>query len=172
MARLFLTGFVGHAGRGIRDRPPRRQAGRGRTPLILPDLALVGSATRACRPDAAVIDRVRTERLRSVNAAYKAALRAKRRTPWKLGKGKQASNTVAGKLADAALRDGEVRRTADARGPDAKPAAGRAPAASGPTAACLLWRFVGAARCRKIRSTVAAKRISGPDRRGGSRRRA
>ena len=92
--------------------------------------------------------------LKSINAAYKAAFGQK--PPLELGKGKQASNTVAG-LADAALRDGEAGM-ADV--PLAKGPAAVSVIRAGTDGDLLLWRFIGAAPPDAV--AVAAKRISGP----------
>jgi two-component system cell cycle sensor histidine kinase/response regulator CckA len=148
---LFLAGFVAMlVAAFVID---RRGAKRVEAPpLILPDLALVASAI-GMSPDAVAMTQA-DGTLTSVNAAYKAAFGQK--PPLELGKGKQASNMIAG-LAEAALRDGaaEIADVQLAKGPAAVSVM-----RAGADAGLLIWRFVGAAPPDAV--AVAAKRISGP----------
>ena len=147
---LFLAGFVAMlVAAFVID---RRGAKRVEAPpLILPDLALVGSAI-GLSPDAAAMTGA-DGTLISVNAAYKSAFGQK--PPLELGKGKQAAKAIAA-LVESAQRDGEASQAdvAFASGPAAVHV--RRAGANGDL---LLWHFVGAAP--PDLTAVAAKRLSG-----------
>src|SRR5687767_5314845 len=120
-------------------------------PVILPDLALVGSALGLSSDPLAMTGTDGT--LKSINPAYKARFGS--RGPLELGKGKQAAKAIA-QLRDDAARDGgcSVSDVALTGGP-ANVQVSRA----GANGDLLLWRFVGAAPPDMV--DVAAKRVSG-----------
>ncbi|MCL6740126.1 response regulator [Sphingomonas sp. RB56-2] len=147
---LFLAGFVAMlVAAFIFD---RRGAKRVETPpVILPDLALVGSALSLASDPTALTGAEGA--LRSVNPAYKA--RFGQKSPIELGKGKQGAKLLS-ELTEAALQDGEAT-TADVplTGGPVTVSVNRA----GVDGDLLLWRFVGAAPTDVL--AVAAKRVSG-----------
>jgi two-component system, cell cycle sensor histidine kinase and response regulator CckA len=120
-------------------------------PLILPDLALVGSAIGLSQDAVAMTEAGGA--LKSVNAAYKASFGQK--PPLELGKGKQAGKAIAG-LVEAARRDGEASM---AEIPLANGPAAISLTRAGANGDLLLWRIVGAAAPDML--AVAAKRVSG-----------
>ena len=147
---LFLAGFVAMlVATFVID---RRGAKRVEAPpLILPDLALVGSAIGLSQDAVAMtsVDGV----LKSVNAAYKEIFGQK--APLEIGKGKQASKMIAG-LAEAAQRDGEASLA------DVPLVGGPATVSvirAGANDDLLLWRVIGAAPTDLL--AMAAKRVSG-----------
>ena len=120
-------------------------------PVILPDLALVGSAL-GLSPDPLAMTST-DGALKSINPAYKARFGS--RGPLELGKGKQAAKVIA-QLRDDAARDGGCSM------PDVALTGGPANvqvSRAGANGDLLLWRFVGAAPPDLIE--VAAKRVSG-----------
>jgi two-component system cell cycle sensor histidine kinase/response regulator CckA len=120
-------------------------------PLILPDLALVGSALSFSSDAVAMTHADGT--LQSINPAYKAQFG--QRPPLELGKGKQAGKAIA-LLQDTARRDGESSLA------DVPLAAGPASFSvvrAGANGDTLLWRIVGAAPPDHL--GVEAKRVSG-----------
>jgi len=148
---LFLAGFVGMlVAAFVID---RRGAKRVEVePVILPDLALVGSAL-SLSPDAAVITAA-DGTLRSVNAAYKTRFGGTP-DPLAAGKDKKAAKLLAN-LRDVALRDG----SATAEGVQTRKGPLRVEASRvGIDNGLLLWRFAGDAPEDPL--DVAAKRIAG-----------
>jgi two-component system cell cycle sensor histidine kinase/response regulator CckA len=147
---LFLTGFVAMlVAVFVIDRRGARRIEVD--PLILPDLALVGSALALSSDPTAMTQPDGT--LKSINPAYKA--RFGQRPPLELGKGKQAAKAIRS-LLEAAERDGEGSM-ADV--PLAGGPANVQVARAGANGDLLLWRFVGAAPPDLL--AVAAKRVSG-----------
>jgi two-component system cell cycle sensor histidine kinase/response regulator CckA len=148
---LFLAGFVGMlVAAFVID---RRGAKRVEVePVILPDLALVGSAL-SLSPDAAVITAA-DGTLRSVNAAYKTRFGGTP-DPLEAGKDKKAAKLLAN-LRDVALRDG----SATAEGVQTRKGPLRVEASRvGIDNGLLLWRFAGDVPEDPL--DVAAKRIAG-----------
>jgi two-component system cell cycle sensor histidine kinase/response regulator CckA len=148
---LFLAGFVGMlvAAFVIDRRSARRVEVE---PVILPDLALVGSAL-SLSPDAAVITAADGS-LRSVNAAYKTRFGGTP-DPLEAGKDKKAAKLLAN-LREAALRDG----SATAEGVQTRKGPLRVEVSRvGIDNGLLLWRFAGDAPEDPL--DVAAKRIAG-----------
>jgi two-component system cell cycle sensor histidine kinase/response regulator CckA len=147
---LFLAGFVAMlVAAFIIDRRGSKRVEA--PPLILPDLALVGSVIGLSHDAVAMTSA--DGALKSVNAAYKASFGQK--TPFELGKGKQAAKAIAG-LAQVAQRDGEAGLV------DAALAGGPATISvmrAGANGDLLLWRFIGATPPDML--AVAAKRVSG-----------
>jgi two-component system cell cycle sensor histidine kinase/response regulator CckA len=148
---LFLAGFVGMlvAAFVIDRRSARRVEVE---PVILPDLALVGSAL-SLSPDAAVITAADGS-LRSVNAAYKTRFGGTP-DPLEAGKDKKAAKLLAN-LREAALRDGSAsaEEVQTRKGP-LRVEVSRVGIDNG----LLLWRFAGDAPEDPL--DVAAKRIAG-----------
>jgi two-component system, cell cycle sensor histidine kinase and response regulator CckA len=147
---LFLAGFVAMlVAAFIIDRRGTKRIEVA--PLILPDLALVGSAIGLSQDAVAMTEADGT--LKSVNGAYKSAFGQK--PPIELGKTKAASKALL-QLAEAAQRDGEASHAdmALANGP-ATISALRA----GTNGDLLLWRIVGAGPPDML--ALAAKRVSG-----------
>jgi two-component system cell cycle sensor histidine kinase/response regulator CckA len=148
---LFLAGFVGMlVAAFVVD---RRGAKRIEVePIILPDLALVGSVLNLS-PDAAAVTTTDGS-LRSVNAAYKDRFGGTT-VPLESGKDKKAAKLLVG-LLESALRDGSA-------------SADRISTASGPLRVdvsrigisneLLLWRYSGESHEDPL--DVAAKRIAG-----------
>ncbi|MFL6739070.1 MAG: response regulator [Sphingomicrobium sp.] len=148
---LFLAGFVGMlVAAFVID---RRGAKRIEVePVILPDLALVGSAL-SLSPDATVITAA-DGTLRSVNAAYKTRFGGTP-DPLEAGKDKKAAKSLAN-LRELALRDG----SATAEGIQTRKGALRVEVSRvGIDNGLLLWRFAGDAPEDPL--DVAAKRIAG-----------
>jgi two-component system cell cycle sensor histidine kinase/response regulator CckA len=148
---LFLTGFVGMlvAAFVIDRRGARRIEVE---PIILPDLALVGSALNLS-PDAAAVTAADGD-LRSVNAAYKARFGGTP-LPLDVGKNKKAAKSL-GNLREAALRDG----SGAADGLETKQGSLRVEVSRiGTSNDLLLWRFAGDLPEDPL--DVAAKRIAG-----------
>jgi len=147
---LFLAGFVAMlVAAFVFDRRGAKQVEVA--PLILPDLALVGSALGLSSDPAALTHA--DGALKSVNAAYKA--RFGQKPPLELGKGKQGSKAI-GELVETALRDGgSDMADVQLSGGPATVCVTRA----GANGDLLLWQFVGAAAPDVL--AVTAKRISG-----------
>lgn len=147
---LFLAGFVAMlVAAFIIDRRGGRRIEVA--PLVLPDLALVGSAL-GLSPDPVAMTQA-DGTLQSINSAYKAQFG--QRPPLELGKGKQAAKAIA-QLRETAQRDGESSLA------DVPLAAGRASinvVRAGANGDLLLWRIVGGAPPDLL--GVAAKRVSG-----------
>jgi two-component system cell cycle sensor histidine kinase/response regulator CckA len=147
---LFLTGFVAMlVAAFVIDRRGSKRIDVA--PLVLPDLALVGTALGLSPDPAAMTDADGT--LKSINAAYKA--RFGQRAPLELGKGKQAAKAI-GLLRETAQRDGESSLA------DLPLAGGQASVSvirAGANGDLLLWRFVGAAPPDLL--AIAAKQVSG-----------
>ncbi len=147
---LFLAGFVAMlvAAFVIDRRGARRIEVE---PLVLPDLALVGSAL-GFSPDPAALTQA-DGTLKSINPAYKD--RFGQQGPLDLGKGKQAAKAIRS-LQETAVRDGE---SSMADVPLAGGAANIQVARAGANGDLLLWRLVGTAPPDLL--SVAAKRVSG-----------
>jgi two-component system cell cycle sensor histidine kinase/response regulator CckA len=147
---LFLAGFVAMlVAAFVIDRRGARRIEVA--PLILPDLALVGSAL-GLSPDPAAMTDVEGA-LKSINPAYKA--RFGQQGPLELGKGKQAAKAIA-TLREAAARDGEsAMADVPLHGGPANVQVVRA----GANGDLLLWRLVGAAPRDPL--AVTARRVSG-----------
>ena len=148
---LFLAGFVAMlvAAFVIDRRSVRRVEVE---PIVLPDLALVGSALNLSS-DAAVITRPDGS-LMSVNAAYKARFGGTP-LPIEVGKDKAVAKALA-KLGEAALRDGSGEADSLAlKGGATKVGVTRI----GINNDLLMWRFVGDAPEDAL--DVAAKRVAG-----------
>jgi len=147
---LFLAGFVAMlVAAFVIDRRSSRRVEVA--PLILPDLALVGSALGLSLDPAAMTQADGT--LQSINSAYKSQFG--QRSPLELGKGKQATKAIA-MLRETAARDGDSSMA------DVPLAAGPASISvvrAGANGDLLLWRIVGTAPQDLI--GVAAKRVSG-----------
>jgi two-component system cell cycle sensor histidine kinase/response regulator CckA len=147
---LFLAGFVAMlVAAFVIDRRSARRIEVA--PLILPDLALVGTALGLSSDPVAMT--LADGTLKSVNAAYKA--RFGQKLPLELGKNKQAAKVIAG-LADSAQRDGEASAA------DLALAGGSATVSivrAGLGDDLLLWRFIGGAPPDPV--ALAAKRVSG-----------
>ena len=147
---LFVAGFVAMlvAAFVIDRRSSKRIAVE---PIILPDLALVGTALAVARDPAAMTAADGT--LQSINPAYKARFGA--RSPVELGKGKQAQKALA-RLCDTASREGECSL------PDI-PLGGAAAKVhvvrAGANNDLLLWRFEDARPPDPL--SQAAERMSG-----------
>jgi len=148
---LFLAGFVAMlvAAFVIDRRASRRVEVES---LILPDLALVGSALVLAPDPVAMTEADGT--LRSINPAYKERFGGGS-SPLELGSGKKAGKAL-GQLREAALRDGEASAVELAL------AAGRARASVvrvGANNDLLLWRFKSDVPLDPL--TEAAERMSG-----------
>jgi two-component system cell cycle sensor histidine kinase/response regulator CckA len=147
---LFLAGFVAMlVATFVIDRRGVKRVEVA--PLILPDLALVGTALGLSGDPLAMTAADGT--LQSINPAYKARFEA--RLPIALGEGKSAAKMLA-TLRDTALRDGEAALDeVPLKGGSAVISVRRA----GANGDLLLWRIVGAAPPDLI--DVAARRVSG-----------
>ena len=147
---LFLAGFVAMlVAAFVIDRRGARRVEVA--PVVLPDLALVGTALGLSSDPVAMTGA--DGGLKSVNAAYKA--RFGQKAPAEIGKGKQGGSAIS-QLAEAARRDGEGSMA------DVPLAGGPASVSvvrAGADADLLLWRFVGAAPPDLLE--VAGKRVSG-----------
>jgi two-component system, cell cycle sensor histidine kinase and response regulator CckA len=147
---LFLAGFVAMlVATFVIDRRGTKRIEVA--PLILPDLALVGSALGLSADPAALTDG--DGMLKSVNAEYKA--RFAQKSPIELGKGKQGGKAI-NQLVETAQRDGEASMA------DVPLAGGSATVnvmRAGANGDLFLWRFVGAVAPDML--VVAAKRVSG-----------
>jgi two-component system cell cycle sensor histidine kinase/response regulator CckA len=147
---LFLAGFVAMlVAAFVIDRRGARRIEVD--PIILPDLALVGSALALSADPTAMTEADGS--LKSINPAYKA--RFGQRAPFELGKGKQAAKAIRA-LQETATRDGEGSM-ADV--PLAVGPANVQVARAGANGDLFLWRFVGASPPDLL--AVAAKRVSG-----------
>jgi two-component system cell cycle sensor histidine kinase/response regulator CckA len=147
---LFLAGFVAMlVAAFIIDRRGSRRVEVA--PLILPDMALVGSALGLSSDPVAMTQADGT--LQSINSAYKAQFG--QRPPLELGKGKQAAKIIA-QLRETAQRDGESS-LADV--PLAGGPASIGVVRAGANGDLLLWRILGGAPSDPL--GVAAKRVSG-----------
>jgi len=148
---LFLAGFVGMlVAAFVIDRRGSRRVEL--EPIVLPDLALAGSALNLSSDAAAITDAEGA--LKAINAAYKARFSG---TPGPLdvGGGKAASNGLA-RLKDAALRDGESSAdVAVMDGAEAKIEVSRI----GVGRDLLLWRFTSESLEDPL--DLAANRIAG-----------
>ena len=148
---LFLAGFVGMlVAAFVIDRRGSRRVEL--EPIVLPDLALAGSALNLSSDAAAITDAEGA--LKAINSAYKARFSG---TPGPLDVGgdKGASNGLA-RLKDAALRDGEGSAdVAVMDGAETKIEVSRI----GVSRDLLLWRFTGESREDPL--DLAANRIAG-----------
>ena len=149
-AGLFLAGFVAMlVAAFVIDRRGARRIEVA--PLILPDLALVGSAL-GLSPDPVAMTSAGGE-LKSINSAYKA--RFGQQAPLELGKGKRAAKAIEA-LRETAARDGESSMAdIPLQGGQANIRVARA----GANGDLLLWRFTGDAPPDLL--VMAAKRVSG-----------
>jgi two-component system cell cycle sensor histidine kinase/response regulator CckA len=148
---LFLAGFVGMlvAAFVIDRRGSKRIEVE---PIVLPDLALAGSALNLSTDPAAITDP--DGGLKAINSAYKARFGGTP-GPLEVGKDKKASNGLA-KLRDVALRDGDgAGDTVVMDGASAKVEVSRI----GVNRDLLLWRFTS--ELPEDPLDVAAKQIAG-----------
>jgi two-component system cell cycle sensor histidine kinase/response regulator CckA len=151
-AGLFLAGFVAMlvAAFVIERRGAKRVEA---IPLVLADLALVGSALGLSSDPVAMT--AADGSLRAVNPAYKARFGGTP-SPLDLGKGKQAAKALE-QLRDAALRDGEAAAS------NLSLSRGKASAnvtRAGANNDLLLWRFESVEEPDLL--GVAARQVSGP----------
>ncbi len=149
---LFLAGFVAMlvAAFVIDRRGSKRVEVE---PVVLPDLALVGSALALSSDPAALTDA--DGNLRAVNPAYKERF-GSASGPLELGKGKKGAAALRS-LREAAVRDGAARAEKVELG------SGRAEielSRSGISNDLLLWRFVHEVAADPL--DEAARRIAGP----------
>ncbi|HEU4956087.1 MAG TPA: response regulator [Sphingomicrobium sp.] len=148
---LFLAGFVGMlvAAFVIDRRGSKRIEVE---PIVLPDLALAGSALNLSTDPAAITDP--DGALKAINSAYKARFGGTP-GPLEVGKDKKASTGLA-KLRDVALRDGEgAGDTVVMDGASAKVEVSRI----GVNRDLLLWKFTS--ELPEDPLDVAAKQIAG-----------
>jgi two-component system cell cycle sensor histidine kinase/response regulator CckA len=148
---LFLTGFVGMlVAAFVIDRRSARRVDL--EPIVLPDLALAGSALNLSSDPAAITDA--DGGLKAINAAFKARFNGTP-GPLEVGGDKKASVGLA-RLRDLALRDGEGSATATiAGGAEAKVEVSRI----GVSRDLLLWRFTSESREDPL--DAAARQIAG-----------
>ena len=148
---LFLAGFVAMltAAFVIDRRGSKRVEVE---PIVLPDLALIGSALAVCSDPLAVT--AADGGLRSINPAYKSRFDGSP-APLELGKGRKGSAALE-TLRGAALRDGQARaEKVELRGGAGMVEVQRSGAAND----LLLWRFTGEVPSDPL--DEAAKRIAG-----------
>jgi two-component system cell cycle sensor histidine kinase/response regulator CckA len=148
---LFMAGFIAMLVAAFVIE--RRGAGRIEVaPVVLPDLALVGSALSLSSDPLAMTAADGT--VHSLNPVYLSRFGSK--PPLELGKGKQAAKALRS-LRDTALRDGSgaMSEIPLAGGGSMSVTVTRA----GAKGDLLLWRLVGAAPPDQL--SVAAKRVSG-----------
>jgi len=150
-AGLFLAGFVAMlVAAFVIDRRGSKRVES--VPLILPDLALVGSALGLSSDPVAMT--ASDGSLRAVNPAYKSRFGGTP-SPLELGKGKQAAKAL-GKLRDAALRD---RQATAAELSLAGSKAHVTVTLAGANNDLLLWRFEDAEAPDAL--DAAARQVSG-----------
>ena len=148
---LFLAGFVAMltAAFVIDRRGSKRVEVE---PIVLPDLALIGSTLAVCSDPLAVT--AADGGLRSINPAYKSRFDGSP-APLELGKGRKGSAALE-TLRGAALRDGQARaEKVELRGGAGMVEVQRSGAAND----LLLWRFTGEVPSDPL--DEAAKRIAG-----------
>lgn len=147
---LFLAGFVAMlVAAFVIDRRGARRVEL--EPIVLPDLALAGSALNLSTDPAAITDA--DGALKAINTAYKDRFGGAS-GPLDVGKDKKTSTSLA-RLKDAALRDGDGSADLSVGGAAAKVEVSRI----GINRDLLLWRFTGEAPEDPL--DVAAKRIAG-----------
>jgi two-component system cell cycle sensor histidine kinase/response regulator CckA len=148
---LFLAGFVGMlVAAFVIDRRSARRVELD--PVVLPDLALAGSALNLSSDPAAITDA--DGGLKAINAAYKTRFSGTP-GPLEVGGDKKASNGLA-RLKDLALRDGEGSVNATViGGVEAKVEVSRI----GVSRDLLLWRFTSESREDPL--DAAARQIAG-----------